>query len=214
VPTFGDSEAEGRAGVFEVGTVISKMKWIFREQPLPDTGIDCHIETRAENKKATGKLIGCQVKSGPRYRHEETPSGFVYRGDPEHLAYWLGHSLPVIIILRDEETGKCYWQVVNGKTATSTGKGWKIEVPKSQVLGEGSKEQLEQLADTGWARARPDIPLRPRSSSAARNPIHYLIMTKNFRDARTALQNCVTSWKTQTLLLRFSRAEGELGSPS
>jgi hypothetical protein len=155
VPTFDDSEAEGRAGVFEVGIVISKMKWIFREQPLPDTGIDCHIETRDESKKATGKLIGCQVKSGPRYFREETPSGFIYRGDLGHLAYWVGHSLPVIIILHDEKTGKCYWQVVNGKTATSTGKGWKIEVPKSQVLGEDSKPQLEQLADTGWLeRAR------------------------------------------------------------
>jgi hypothetical protein len=150
VPEFGDSEAEGRAGVFEVGLVISKMKWILREQPLPDTGIDCQIETRDQSKKATGKLIGCQVKSGPKYFREKTPSGFVYRGDPEHLAYWRGHSLPVIIILRDEETGSCYWQVVNDKTATSTGKGWKVEVPNSQILGEDAKPLLEQIADTGW----------------------------------------------------------------
>ncbi len=150
MPQFDDSEAEGRAGIFEVGLVVSKMKWIFREQPAPDTGIDCHIETRNENNKPTGKLIGCQVKSGPSYSKEETHSAFVYRGDLDHLAYWLGHSLPVIVILRNDETGNCYWQIVNEKTATRTGKGWKIEVPKSQVLGEDAKPKLEQLASTGW----------------------------------------------------------------
>jgi hypothetical protein len=150
LPEFPDSEAQGRAGVMEVGLVVSKMKWIFREQPVPDTGIDCHIETRDDWKKPTGKLIGCQVKSGPSYLDEETESSFVYRGKPEHLSYWLGHSLPVIVILCDEETGNCYWQVVSEKTATRTPKGWKIEVPKAQILGEQSKPGLEQIASTGW----------------------------------------------------------------
>ncbi len=150
MPEFPDSEAQGREGVFAVGRVVSKMKWIFRDQPLPDTGIDGHIETRDQNKKPTGRLIGCQVKSGPSYFREETASGFVYRGDPEHLAYWRGHSLPVIIVLCDEQTDTCYWQVVTEKTAIRTGKGWKVEVPKSRVLGDESKTQLEQIADTGW----------------------------------------------------------------
>ena len=155
MPKFDESEAKGRAGVHEVGLVTSRMKWIFRDQPVSDTGIDGHIEPCDKNGHATGRLIGCQIKSGLSYFEEESSSGFVYRGDSEHLAYWMGHSLPVIIILRDEETGECYWQVVNEKTVTRTGKGWKVEVPKSQVLGEGAKLSLEQIADTGWLeRAR------------------------------------------------------------
>jgi Domain of unknown function (DUF4365) len=151
VPQFDDSEAEGRAGVFEVRLVVSRMKWICREQLVPDTGIDCHIETRDDQKeKPTGKLRGCQVKSGASYLAEETQSAFMYRGDSDHLAYWLGHSLPVIVILRDEGKGNCYWQVVNEETATRTGKGWKIDVPKSQILGEDAKPKLEQIASTGW----------------------------------------------------------------
>jgi hypothetical protein len=126
------------------------MKWIFREQPVPDTGIDGHIETRDENSKPTGRLIGCQVKSGATYFREETADGFTYRGNAEHLAYWRGHSLPVIVILCDEQSDRCYWQVINAKTVTGTGKGWKAEVPKSQILGDDSKEKLEQIADTGW----------------------------------------------------------------
>jgi hypothetical protein len=150
VPKFDESEAEGRIGIFEVGSVVSKMNWIFREQPVPDTGIDGHIETRDETGNATGRLIGCQVKSGSSYFREETSSDFTYRGDSAHLAYWLGHSLPVIIILHNEETGKCYWQVVTDKTATNTPKAWKLEVPKAQVLGQSCKQQLELIADTGW----------------------------------------------------------------
>lgn len=149
VPKFEDTEATGREGVHAVGLALSKMKWVFREQPTPDTGIDGQIETRDQENHATGRLIGCQIKSGPSFFEEETPSGIVYRGKPEHLSYWKGHSLPVIVILCDE-ANVCYWQVVNDKTAISTGKGWKIEVPKEQILGEHSKALLERVADTGW----------------------------------------------------------------
>lgn len=37
VPKFDESEAKGRAGVHEVGLAISRMKWIFRDQPVSDT---------------------------------------------------------------------------------------------------------------------------------------------------------------------------------
>jgi hypothetical protein len=133
---FDDSEAKGRTGVHGVALAVSKMGWIVRDQPVSDTGIDVHLEPVDENHKATGRLIGCQIKSGPSYLEEETASSFIYRGDMEHLAYWRGHSLPVIIILYDDQTGKCYWQVVNDKTAIITGKGWKLEVPKDSVVGE------------------------------------------------------------------------------
>jgi hypothetical protein len=150
LPKFEESDAMGRAGVHELGLLISKMKWIFREQPVSDTGIDAYIEPCDQSGTATGRLIGCQIKSGPSYFREETPSIVPYRTDSEHLAYWLGHSLPVLVVLRDEDSGRCYWQVVNEKTAINTGKGWKLDVPKAQVLSEESKPQLLRIADTGW----------------------------------------------------------------
>lgn len=150
MPKFDKSEAKGRKGIHEVGLAISRMKWIFRDQPVSDTGIDGHIETCDQNERATGKLIGCQIKSGPSYFGERTASGFVYRGDADHLAYWLGHSLPVIVVLCKEETAECFWQVINEDTVVRTGKEWKIEVPKSQILREGEKTALQTIADTGW----------------------------------------------------------------
>jgi hypothetical protein len=96
------------------------------------------------------KLIGCQVKSGPSYLEEQTASGFIYRGSPEHLAYWRGHSLPVIVVLHDEKAEKCYWQMVSDKAVIRTGKGWKIEIPKANVVGDEAKPELARIADTGW----------------------------------------------------------------
>src|SRR5205807_1541429 len=149
-PKFTETDAKGRLGVHLVGTAVSSMRWIFREQPPSDTGIDAHIEVADGGLNATGRLIGCQIKAGPSYFSEELPSGYVYRGDPEHLAYWLGHSLPVIIVLCNTDTGLCYWQAVNQTNTTATAKGWKIEIPKSQVLDSTAKQQLSTLADTGW----------------------------------------------------------------
>src|SRR5438309_9969149 len=67
MPKFNESDAMGRAGVHEVGVLISEMRWIFREQAVADTGIDGYIEPCDENGNASGKLIGCQVKPGPSY---------------------------------------------------------------------------------------------------------------------------------------------------
>ena len=145
MPEFPDSEAQGREGIFAVGRVLSKMKWIFREQPVPDTGIDGHIETRDENSKPTGRLIGCQVKSGATYFREETADGFTYRGNAEHLAYWRGHSLPVIVILCDEQSDRCYWQVINAKIVTAPEKAGKRRSPNRKFWATIRKRNLSKL---------------------------------------------------------------------
>ncbi|MBI4739921.1 DUF4365 domain-containing protein, partial [Candidatus Woesearchaeota archaeon] len=48
--------------------------------------------------------------------------------------YWLRHCLPVIIILYDPELGNLYWQSIEHETAISTGKKWKIRIPKSNII--------------------------------------------------------------------------------
>ncbi|MBZ5627354.1 MAG: DUF4365 domain-containing protein [Acidobacteriia bacterium] len=44
---------------------------------MPDFGIDGQIEIIDSDRKATGRLIGCQVKSGPSYFKEKTSSGVI-----------------------------------------------------------------------------------------------------------------------------------------
>jgi len=136
-----------------------ELKWVFREQPPPDAGVDVQVETVVEGR-LSGKLLGIQVKAGPSYLMERTDSGFVYRGDRDHLDYWRDHSLPVIIALCDLDRELVYWQHVTRDKAEDTGKGWKTIVPFDQVLSGEWADALQRIAHRG----------RPFSRFAVRFP--------------------------------------------
>lgn len=123
--------------------VVSDLSWIFREQPIVDMGIDAHIELVDEANRPTGQLIGAQIKTGASHVTRQ-PSHLVYYGDLAHLNYWLGHSLPVILIVHLPEEGT-FWQVINETTVICTPKAWKTEIPLTNVFGVGSKERLERV---------------------------------------------------------------------
>lgn len=118
---------------------------LFREQTIHDYGIDAHLEI-VENGLVTGRLIGLQIKSGPSYCKERDDDGFVYRSDGEHIQYWLNHSLPVILTICDTESGRVYWQEISQSTVVSTGKHWRLTVPKAQVVDHNALGQLSELA--------------------------------------------------------------------
>lgn len=157
-----DSDNQGRIGVAVVQLAIAnELRWIFREQPTSDYGIDGHIEV--VEREPSGRLIGVQIKSGTSYFSETTAIGIVYRGSKRHLDYWLHHSLPVIVVLHDPSTGRCHWASVDEDSITPTEKGWKLEVPFGQVLDASAADALRHLADvspydkrlTGLVFAKP-----------------------------------------------------------
>ena len=89
-----------RRGVNAIEAVfLNDFKWIFREQAVSDFGIDAQAEV-VEFDKPTGKLMALQIKIGASYfrKHGED---FIFYGEQRHLDYWLGHSLPVFLILHD-----------------------------------------------------------------------------------------------------------------
>lgn len=134
-----------RTGVAATEKIVNQMGMIFREQPTDDYGIDAQIET-IENGYASGKLIAVQIKSGEHYFKEKTKESIVYRGNRKHYDYWINHSLPVVIVLYDSKKDTCYWNVVNEETVTLTTKGWKIEIPFSNLL-QNAKREFCILAD-------------------------------------------------------------------
>jgi len=141
------SHLTDRSGVAAVQKlVLDRLGWLFREQPISDFGIDAHIED-VKRSEATGLLIGMQIRSGPSYFKEESGDAYVFRGNREHLDYWLNHTLPVVVVLYNPDTDQAYWQVVNENTVTSTGKGWKLEVPKRNLLDASAIHELRRLAD-------------------------------------------------------------------
>ncbi|MBP0012286.1 MAG: DUF4365 domain-containing protein [Roseofilum sp. SID2] len=135
----------GRIGVAGTQLLFERLGWIFREQTIEDYGIDAHVEV-VENNTATGKLIALQIKSGKSWFKEKTAHGFVFRGKKEHLEYWQKHSLPVLVVLYDDEGENAYWQVVNKTNIKNTVKAWKLTVPFEQKINTQSLEKIKSFS--------------------------------------------------------------------
>jgi hypothetical protein len=141
IPTKPQTE---RLGVSVLDYFFSENGWLFREQTIHDYGIDAHIEI-VENQRPTGKLIALQIKAGPSFFEEDIDGAYVFRTDDKHIAYWIGHSMPVVLVLYDPQTKQAYWQQVSRQTVETTGKCWKLLVPKASLFAEPARH-LKALA--------------------------------------------------------------------
>lgn len=135
-----------RLGIAELDKYFSAKGWLFREQPTHDYGIDAHVEI-AGAEYPTGKLIAIQVKSGKSYFDEPVDDGYVFRTDEKHVDYWLNHSMPIIVVIYNPASNIALWEVISKETIVSTGKNWKIVIPKQNQIGDQyhTLERLEAL---------------------------------------------------------------------
>jgi hypothetical protein len=133
-----------RLGVLKLGEYFARAGWLFREQLFDDYGIDAQVEI-ADGHNALGALIGIQIKSGASYFSEQTDRSIIFRSNDKHTKYWLRHLLPVIIVLYDDEGDTLYWEVVSEDTIKRTGKDWRINIPKANILSSESLAKLQAL---------------------------------------------------------------------
>jgi hypothetical protein len=148
LPTATREGGLGDQGMRMVDRVISEeLSWIFRDQARKDFGIDALIELVHGDRRVSGRLIAAQIKCGKSWFSEPTAdsAGWVYRGEVRHLNYWLGHSLPVILILCDPDDDRCYFAHVTAARARQTSSGWSMVVPRAQTLDVSAREQLQRL---------------------------------------------------------------------
>ena len=126
--------------------VTADFKWIWREQPVADFGIDAQIEVVDRYRKPTGKLIAVQVKTGASYFRGagETHPFYI---DEEHLKYWDQHSLPVILILHNPDNEQTIWQWADLHAARATEMRWCIDVPKTKAF---DAECMSELQGQVW----------------------------------------------------------------
>ena len=142
MPRYSPTERIGINAVEAV--VVNDLRWIFREQPIADMGIDAHIEL--VGPEPTGKLIAAQIKTGLG-NFRETSSALVYYISDVHYSYWIGHSLPVVLIAHLPDTGQTLWTLVNESTVEETPKGWKVSIPRNRVFGKESVGTLTTAFD-------------------------------------------------------------------
>jgi uncharacterized protein DUF4365 len=133
------TEFTNRRGVNLVESMALKLGWLFRPQDISDQGIDAHLE-KALADVGTGRLLAIQIKSGKRYFEEPTNAGWVFRFDPKKARLWLGHALPVLVVLVNVDREVAYWQHISNRTVASTGKNFKVVVPRAQTMSAADEE--------------------------------------------------------------------------
>jgi Domain of unknown function (DUF4365) len=78
-----------------------------------------------------------------------------YEPDARHFDDWVRHGLPHLLLLHDLEARVSYWVHVTGGAVVSTGKGYKILVPRAQTVDAEHRDELLAVA----ARGKPVISL-------------------------------------------------------
>ncbi|WP_281356977.1 DUF4365 domain-containing protein [Fodinicola acaciae] len=126
----GRTDREGIA-LFDL-RVSRDLKWIFREQQVRDQGIDGQVEV-ADEDRGTGRLIAVQIKSGPSY-FVEVRDGWAFYYSSRERQLWLGHALPVMVVMVDLENDAIYWQRISAETERKTPKGYAVTLPPNQIL--------------------------------------------------------------------------------
>ncbi len=104
-------------------------------------------------------MIGVQTKAGPTwFKKPKTDAagnveGWWFREDREHFDYWIGHTIPHLVVLYDLDSRVGYWAYVTGDETKPTKKNFKILVPKANVVDRTCLDALIQVAGAGRAGA-------------------------------------------------------------
>lgn len=133
-----------RSGVYATASIITNdLKWIFREQPIVDIGIDALVE-QVRDGNPTGKFMALQIKSGEGNFYF-TDDKIIYYATQIHYNYWLNLNIPVLMIAHFPSDGSTYWQHINERNFKRTKKQWKLEIPRNQKLNEKSASQIAKI---------------------------------------------------------------------
>ena len=139
-------ERERKAVRRVAGIVEDDLDWLFREQPLPDYGVDVQAEVVAGDQLVTGRFLGLQIRGGnSRFARPRGKNGWTFRETSDHLDYWLRYSVPVLVIIVDSD-GRAFWEVVTPTTVKETAKGFTMVIPRSQPFDVTARDKLLALA--------------------------------------------------------------------
>lgn len=123
---------------------ISKLGWIPREFLTTDVGIDYSIE-EVINGNPTAKFISVQLKTGLGNVSINRDGDYDFYVDKHHYEYWLGSSIPVIIVLCIPDRNELVWALIKRANIKKTRSQHKITIPKSHFLNSESISELSEI---------------------------------------------------------------------
>lgn len=129
-------------GIFQLE--ISKLGWIPREFFTTDVGIDYTIE-EVINGNPTAKYISVQLKTGLGNVSINRSGDYDFYVDKHHYEYWLGSSIPVILVLCIPERNELVWTLIKRANIKKTKKQHKITIQKNHFLTSESIPELSEI---------------------------------------------------------------------
>jgi len=142
LPSAPANYIQERRGVNAIATFAVGANLIWRETPNADVGIDGQLELIDAGGLATGKLVAAQIKSGPSWFKQETPTHWKYYSATKHIQYWERFPLPVILFLHNTDTDQTFWVDARQELRACRNSASAILVPKSNILGRGSTASM------------------------------------------------------------------------
>lgn len=177
----------GISGLNRVSTVVNDdFRWIFRKvEQDQDYGIDAYADVVTEDGLVTGQGFAFQIKYGDSYFANETDVATTYYGEQKHLNFYHNSPVPVILVV-GRPGGLLYWVQFNVDETDRTPTGWKLDIPKGNILDAKAKDAL--LAIVGPPRdaaavAKEQWELAEMLDSYSR--IIYHITADDLRKGRT-----------------------------
>ncbi|MCM2435636.1 DUF4365 domain-containing protein (plasmid) [Agrobacterium rosae] len=155
LPELGQNAVSGQLGETQVEAAVLQLGLLYQRRAGLDFGIDGTIElvTDGDRPRATGRQIAVQVKRGAS-NVRKTRYGRTLYVTEQHANYWLGHSLPVIVVHCEPDTGRLRWQHVATAALRPTKNGFAIDFPEDSDLCR-SLTELRSLAER--ATTKPAI---------------------------------------------------------
>ncbi|ESX49393.1 hypothetical protein X762_10925 [Mesorhizobium sp. LSHC426A00] len=148
LPKLGDHATSGQLGEASVEVAVLELGQLYERRSGLDFGVDGVIElvTDGSVKQASGRQVAVQVKRGLSIV-VPTRYGRTLYCTEQHANYWLGHSLPVIVVHCEPETNRLRWQHVSSDTLRHTANGYAIDLPEQSDL-HTALESLRLIART------------------------------------------------------------------
>lgn len=141
LPTAGQNYKTERLGISAVAEAIAHAGLIWRETPTGNVGIDGQIEYVDGQGRATGRIVGVQVKCGVSY-FEDAGASWRFKPQEKHRFYWERYPVPVLLMLHHPENRQTYWVDVRQVLRSSTVDPQYVFVSKKQILQTTSPEAL------------------------------------------------------------------------
>lgn len=162
------------SGVNAVSSIINDdLGWLFRRNHNEtDFGVDGHIDIVLSDGSVTGQSFAIQIKSGDSYARHGTEVAFRYNGDLKHFNYYANHANPVLLVIFEPQSRRCYWARFIPSLAEVGKSGWTYEIPKANVLDSSARSHL--LGIVGPAKDHLEKARETATLEESLHPFEYL----------------------------------------